>query len=141
MDAVRIFTVAEANELIPWLCEVMAEQRTRLANIAEHVEALRRRVGDAAPTLKPTDDETAEVRKIKASLQRTIVALRLGTETVEETGAVVKDLKHGIVDFQARLGTRRVWLCWRAGEPKVAHWHDLDDGFAARHALERLSLH
>jgi hypothetical protein len=27
---------------------------------------------------------------------------------------------------------RRVWLCWKLGEPAVAHWHEVHEGLAGR---------
>jgi hypothetical protein len=30
---------------------------------------------------------------------------------------------------------REVYLCWRLGEPEVAHWHELNEGFAGRQKL------
>jgi hypothetical protein len=41
------------------------------------------------------------------------------------------------VDFPALLDGREVYLCWVVGEPEVAHWHELEAGFAGRRALGR----
>jgi hypothetical protein len=29
-----------------------------------------------------------------------------------------------------------VYLCWQHGEPRVAHWHEIDAGFAGRQPLQ-----
>jgi hypothetical protein len=39
------------------------------------------------------------------------------------------------VDFYGFREGRLVFLCWRLGEPSVAHWHELDAGFAGRQAI------
>jgi hypothetical protein len=51
-------------------------------------------------------------------------------------GCVLKDWRTGLVDFPTLRRGRRVWLCWRLGEPAVAHWHDLHEGFASRQPLD-----
>jgi len=33
---------------------------------------------------------------------------------------------------------RMVLLCWRLGEPAIAHWHSEEDGFAGRKPVEML---
>jgi hypothetical protein len=30
---------------------------------------------------------------------------------------------------------RRVWLCWRLGEQRVTHWHDLHGGYVGRQPI------
>jgi hypothetical protein len=39
------------------------------------------------------------------------------------------------VDFLGEVEGRRVWLCWRVDEERVAHFHELDAGFASRRPL------
>jgi hypothetical protein len=41
----------------------------------------------------------------------------------------------GLVDFLGEREGRDVWLCWRTGEPAVAHWHEIDQGFRNRQPL------
>ncbi len=50
-------------------------------------------------------------------------------------GCILKDCRTGLVDFPAVYCGRRVWLCWRLGEPTVAYWHELSDGFAGRRPI------
>jgi len=40
-----------------------------------------------------------------------------------------------LVKFLAERDGREVYLCWRYDEPRVAHWHDLEAGFAGRQPL------
>jgi hypothetical protein len=41
----------------------------------------------------------------------------------------------GLVDFPAERDGRRVYLCWRLGAERVAHWQPLDTGFSSRRPL------
>ena len=47
----------------------------------------------------------------------------------------LKDYFTGLIDFPCWMDDREVYLCWRLGEPEVAHWHELDAGFAGRQKL------
>ena len=53
-------------------------------------------------------------------------------------GCLVKDLEAGLVDFYAVQDDEPVFLCWQFGEPSVAHWHALDEGFAGRKPIDGL---
>ena len=53
---------------------------------------------------------------------------------IGELGVEVK-AADGLVDFRSKLHGRTVYLCWKFGEERVTHWHELDAGFAGRKAL------
>jgi hypothetical protein len=55
---------------------------------------------------------------------------------IEELGAQVKDLDIGLCDFLGRRRGRDVLLCWRFGEKRITHWHELSAGFAGRQPLD-----
>jgi len=55
---------------------------------------------------------------------------------LEQLGVELKDPTTGLVDFRARRGDTEVYLCWRLGEEHVAHWHDLEAGYAGRQGIE-----
>ena len=46
-----------------------------------------------------------------------------------------RKVKSGLIDFPARREGQDVFLCWRIGEERVAHWHGMEAGFAGRRAL------
>lgn len=138
-DKPRIFTVAEANALLPRLNVLLERQRRLLEELDAEVASLRAR-GEDPEVLEPRDGEDHEVREQKASLGRKVELLRELEAEVAGTGAVVKDVREGLVDFYGRVEGRVVWLCWRYGESAVAHWHPLETGFASRRPLPRSSI-
>lgn len=90
------------------------------------------------PQVKDTVERSIAIKKeadgLKDDEEMADAMERLGKEIqkLEELGCILKDLNIGLIDFPAvRLGTR-VWLCWKLGEEKVAFWHDLHEGYAAR---------
>jgi hypothetical protein len=58
-----------------------------------------------------------------------------GWAAVERLGALVKDPRIGLIDFFGRVEGRVVFLCWKWDEPEIAHYHELDEGFAGRKPL------
>jgi hypothetical protein len=93
-----------------------------------------------AKGLEPQEGDSAEVLDLKVRLKVPVNELRSLWREIEATGAVVKDVRQGLVDFPGRLEGQAVWLCWRYGETAVAHWHPMDQGFEARRPLPRTSI-
>ncbi len=63
--------------------------------------------------------------------------LRSAIESVQETGCVVKDLDIGLIDFPTLYRGEEVYLCWKLGEPAIAFWHGVDEGFRGRKAIDQ----
>ena len=57
-------------------------------------------------------------------------------KAITALGLELKDINSGLIDFLAERDGRDIYLCWRYNEPRVAHWHDLEAGFAGRKPLE-----
>ncbi len=53
---------------------------------------------------------------------------------VSELGIEIK-AADGLCDFRSRHEGRVVYLCWRFGEERIGHFHELDTGFAGRRPL------
>jgi hypothetical protein len=121
----RHFSVDEANGMLPELGAVLRELREakRLVADAEAHEAL----GEAAPT-NGGGSPGRQVGEAFLELRRLLLAL-------EDAGIVVRDIDRGLVDFPALIEGREVFLCWELGEDRVAHWHDLEDGYRGRQPL------
>jgi hypothetical protein len=54
---------------------------------------------------------------------------------IESFGCIVKDIDLGLVDFPSTRQGEPMFLCWKAGEPRVSHWHGGDEGFTERRPL------
>lgn len=53
-------------------------------------------------------------------------------------GAVVKDADEGLVDFYSKFENRDIFLCWKFGENKISHWHEVNTGFSERKSISLL---
>jgi hypothetical protein len=68
--------------------------------------------------------------------ERLAARLKQAVENIHETGCTVKDLDIGLVDFLTSFRGREVCLCWKLGEPSIAFWHGVEEGFAGRKPID-----
>jgi hypothetical protein len=126
----RLFTVAEANALLPSLIPVLEALRARKADL----DTVRTALANLTPAMRENGHglETVELERRVHLLIREIgeLARRITTHGVE-----LKDLDQGLIDFPARRAGRVVYLCWRLGEEAIAWWHELDGGVRGRQPL------
>ena len=63
--------------------------------------------------------------------------IKLGSyiDELNKLGVELKGPLDGLCDFYSILDGREVYLCWRLGEPEVAHWHELNAGIIGRRPL------
>jgi hypothetical protein len=122
----RLFTVEEANALLPTLQEILSE-------VAIHRNALR----EKAPLMEPILRAAMANGGGRAGSEYGLEAykLYLDVERIRELGVVLKDLDMGLLDFPHEREGRIVFLCWHPPEERVAYWHDLDAGYAGRQPL------
>jgi hypothetical protein len=134
----RIFTVEEANSLVPQLSALVGPLLTRANEIEAQIEKLgtmRPQKGGGRVPLDPAPGDSPELRARKAEILAEIRAYEEGWRDVQELGVVVKDPRIGLCDFYGCIDGRIVFLCWRYGESSIEHYHPLDSGFAGRKPL------
>ncbi|MBI3760991.1 MAG: DUF2203 domain-containing protein [Chloroflexi bacterium] len=122
----RHFTVAEANALLPDVRRIVARMLEARQNIIvarpEVWPVLEGAIGNGGS--KKAGELIFEFEKVQSGARR-----------LTQLGIHLKDINTGLVDFLSIRDGREVYLCWRYDEPSVAHWHDLEAGFAGRQAL------
>ncbi|HXV95365.1 MAG TPA: DUF2203 domain-containing protein [Gaiellaceae bacterium] len=131
----RLFTPEEANAALPdvrRLAQRMVDERRALVALGEELEAVQALIGGNGGSLDP-----GRVGELQEAVAHAAAGLAGVVDEIQELGVQVKDLDRGLVDFPARHPESgdTVLLCWELGEPDVAHWHDLEEGFAGRKPL------
>lgn len=131
----KTFTLEEARALVPVMEALLSraiEARQALSELEDEQEQLARRIFmsggmmvDIAAVKKRKDTMAALVQRVKDSL-----------EEIDSSGVQVKDLETGLLDFPFRLEGEIVLLCWRRGEPDIAFWHRVEDGFMGRQPID-----
>jgi hypothetical protein len=128
----RLFTVDEANELLPRVKELITVMRASMEVLRE----LRDAAGSVPDNPSPTSGlgDRPVPRRHFAALER----LAEAEKTLVGEGVQVKDIDAGLIDFPASDRGTPVLLCWQVGEEEVAYFHDLTSGFAGRRPIEEL---
>ncbi|MCE2940137.1 MAG: DUF2203 domain-containing protein [Gemmatimonadota bacterium] len=127
----RLFTPEDANRMLP-LVRRIAEDIAR--DYAAWQRTLRAAEAIAAGT--PSPDDAAQLRAMHAEAQRLATDLEQCLAELAALGVECKGYADGLVDFPAMRDGVEVRLCWRLGEPTVAHWHPVDTGVAGRQPLD-----
>lgn len=126
----RLFTVAEANSLLPAL-------RPLMESVFQAIEILRSRGEQIIREGGLTPDSPNLMKRLKRD-DSVVLAIQKVQKLVEEIhrlDCVCKGVEQGLVDFPCLMGEEIVFLCWRYGEESVSHWHHIHDGFAGRRPL------
>jgi hypothetical protein len=127
--AKKHYTVDEANAMLPLLRSILRDITELACGLREREERLRRvRVPAGAAHLAYTE----ELEQVNADFERDQERLGEYIDELKKLRVELKDPFVGLIDFPCLLDGREVYLCWRLGEPEVAHWHELDKGFAGR---------
>lgn len=132
----RLFTMDEANALLPRLTEIFRRMDPKLArlreirDLVEDAQAYWHSTGDGMPPEERAvhDGLVAEEKRVQADVDADIREIRV-------LGCELKDTGQGLVDFPGWVEGSVAYLCWQRGEGSVAFWHTLEGGFAARRPL------
>jgi len=122
----RLFTVDEANALLPKLKEL-------LEDLAAHRDALREKAPHMEHILRSSVANGGG--RIGSEYGVEAYNLYLAVERIREVGVVLKDLDMGLLDFPHEREGRVVFLCWHPPEERVAFWHEIEAGYAGRQPI------
>jgi hypothetical protein len=128
-DMAKLFSLNEANALLPRLREILAELR-------QEVEEFERTAGEARELrwkVRGNGHNVAAEAFDREKAAREAVNRQIGR--VHELGCEIKDVRLGLIDFPSRREGQVVYLCWKLDEAEVGFWHPIDTGFADRRPL------
>jgi hypothetical protein len=123
MNEERVFSVEEANAMLPSLRKSLALIREARQTVLSGAEPIRRSA--------PADGGGKQGKEYWEPL----AALRREVEAITGQGVILRDPEAGLVDFPTEREGRLVFLCWRAEEDRVGFWHGPEGGFAGRRPL------
>jgi hypothetical protein len=125
----KLFTVEEANALLPSVRSILAKIQRAHRKIA-HYRDDARKAAEAAEQGGGGIVDGVVYAQILSQLTFQMTEL-------EGLGVQLKDFERGLVDFPSLRDGRVVLLCWQMGEgDELEWWHDVDAGFAGRTPLD-----
>jgi hypothetical protein len=126
----KLFRLEEANAYVPRLESLVA----RLQRGAVHLQDEMARLADETG-VELADVSAEDLVRHRPAARALIEELDGIVREIEASGAHLKDVQLGLVDFPTEREGEVVYLCWQSGEPEVAFWHRTEEGFAGRQPL------
>ncbi len=132
----RVFSLPEANALVPRVGRVMARLQRTAVQLADIQRRLQLPVVAAEPAA-PGEENVLGKRlfRLMDDADHLIEVIQSAVDELESLGCELKDVQRGLVDFRSIRDGEEVYLCWKQGEDRITHWHSLDSGFAGRQPL------
>jgi hypothetical protein len=128
----QLFSLAEANALVPRLELILERMQRASLVIREELSALAEELGEA----ELAQLSVHQLLQRKPNLHPLFEQLSQSVEEIEEYGCLFKGLELGLVDFPTKIDGEIVELCWQYGEKKVTYYHGCEEGFAGRRLLD-----
>lgn len=123
----KLFTVNEANELLPVV-------EPKLRSIQAYYETLAK--------MRLPAKAAAEASEYGGGMEggtgyvKTLYEIGKLTTELNDIGIQLKDYSRGLIDFPCMKEDRVVLLCWQLGEGReIEWWHEIEAGFAGRKPL------
>jgi hypothetical protein len=124
----KLFTVEEANSLLPNVRPIVKKIQRAHRNLAVHQSA-------AKHAAEGAEFGGGGIRN-GVQYAQLVIDLSIRAGQLETLGIQLKDYGHGLIDFPSMREGRVVLLCWKADEgDNIEWWHDVEDGFAGRQPL------
>ena len=121
------FTLQEANEALisirPWMDEVQVIRGEILAHQPEIWSVMEKSAGNGG-------------NLTLSRMVKTFDRLDALIHSIQDAGALIKDINTGLLDFPALKDGHEVYLCWKHSEGDIAFWHEIEDGFAGRQSID-----
>ena len=123
---VRRFTLEQANRSLPLVRRIVADIVRMHGVAASHRETLEKTTA------------AKELTVIQKELDAALARLEALVDELSTVGVELKDYQAGLIDFVGRHDGRDVYLCWKLGEERITHWHEISAGFSGRKPVSLL---
>lgn len=136
MSDVRLFTLEEAERTLPLVRRIVDDLVATFpawrAGVARY-EAL-------GLDVKPEQGEPSEMVAVRDEVGALAERIDGYLRELEKIGCVFKGFDAGLVDFRSLRDDRPIYLCWRLGEDRITHWHEIEAGFGGRQPIDGAML-
>ena len=129
--APKFFTLAEANRTLPLVKRIVQD----IASYYPTWKDLVSRYELIAASARPDWGESPEQLSLKSQVDDVARKINACLVELEQVGCEFKGSEEGLVDFHGKLEGREILWCWKLGEERITHWHELDAGFKGRQPI------
>jgi hypothetical protein len=131
----KTFTLDEAQSLLPIVEALLnraIEAKEALVGLEGEQQELLRRIFLSGGLFL----DRAAVKKRRITMAALLQRAKDSLQEIDAIGVQVKDLDTGLLDFPCVIEGETVLLCWKRGEPRIAFWHGMEDGFRGRQPID-----
>ncbi len=132
MHQFKLFTLQEAERTLPLVLRIVQDLTVEYPAWREAVGRFEILTGGARADWGETRELVAAREEVGVHAQRINGYL----QELEAVGCVFKGFEAGLVDFYSLRDDRPIFLCWRLGEDRITHWHEVDSGFSGRQPID-----
>lgn len=136
MPELKLFTLPEAERTLPLVRRIVQDLTAEYPAWREAVGRFEILTGGARADWGETQELVAAREVVAAHAER----INRYLQELEAIGGVFKGFEAGLVDFYSLREDRPIFLCWRLGEERITHWHEIDSGFSGRQPIDAAIL-
>ncbi len=131
----RTFSLDEAHTLLPIL-ESLLRRGIAAKKEVEEIEAEFQKLNHEIFLRGGSQIDVITLARRRAASDKALQQIKDCLAEIEATGAQVKDMDIGLLDFPCVVDGETILLCWKLGENKITHWHGVAEGFAGRKPID-----
>jgi hypothetical protein len=131
----KTFTLGEAQTLLP-VVEALLRKAQAAAGRASELESEMQELSHKIFLSGGMHVDVSVAAHRRAEREKAVQEAKDTLAEIDSIGVQVKDLEEGLLDFPSVMDGKPVLLCWKLGEPAIAHWHTEEEGFAGRKPLD-----
>jgi hypothetical protein len=132
MPGFKLFTLQEAERTLPLVRRIVSDLTAEYPAWRAAVGRFELLTGGA----RADWGETQELVGAREQVTRHADRINRYLQELEAIGCVFKGFEGGLVDFYSLREDRPIFLCWRLGEDRINHWHEIDTGFGGRQPID-----
>ena len=126
----KYFTIEEANREIQRIRKILEKSKS-LGKAVDELSSIKIYLADESEYSNYSETLT----KLNKEFHKLSYEFYSELEKLDKIGCLLKDMDSGLIDFYCRFEGRDIFLCWKIGEDRIRHWHEVDAGFEGRQMI------
>ena len=131
----RTFSLDEAHTLLPVL-ESLLRRGMEAKKQVEEIEGEFQKINHRIFLAGGSEIDVVKLARRRAACDKALQTIKDCLAEIEATGAQVKDMDMGLLDFPCQVDGETILLCWKLGEERITYWHGTEEGFAGRKPID-----
>lgn len=139
----KIFTIDEANSLIPWLNYEFSLIFFHFYDFEKAASnLLNMGIEPSFEMTKISREDSPIIKTYKKQLKQALKKIFSHYTKIKEKGIIIQEVSSGIVSFYTYFGEHPVFITWQYGDSEVRWWHEIYEDTKDRKPLPRTgSIH